>query len=110
MNLNDYCTFTRTTAIYPEAGQGTVPELMYLALGLSGEAGEVANNVKKLYRDGDNPARREKLAAELGDVFWYLVRLIDALGLDPSQVVADNAAKLASRKARGVLGGDGDRR
>ena len=110
MNLNDYTAFARTTAIYPEAGSNALAELMYLSLGLAGEAGEVANNVKKLFRDGDDPLRREKLFGELGDVFWYLVRLCDACGFDPQQVVAANAAKLASRKERGALGGDGDGR
>ena len=110
MTLDEYRDFARTTAIYPESLTGQVPELMYLSLGLAGEAGEVANNVKKLYRDGDDQARRDKLAAELGDVFWYLVRLTDALGLDPSAVVEANANKLASRKSRGVLSGDGDQR
>lgn len=110
MNLNEYRNFTRTTAIYPEAGTGAVHELMYLSLGLAGEAGEVANNVKKLYRDGDDAARREKLKTEIGDVLWYLVRLCDALALDPEDVVRANAAKLASRQDRGVLGGSGDNR
>ena len=110
MNLHEYRDFSRTTAIYPESLTGAVPEIMYLALGLAGEAGEVANHVKKLYRDGDDLVRRERLAGELGDVFWYLVRLTDALGLDPEQVMAANAAKLASRKDRGRLGGDGDTR
>jgi NTP pyrophosphatase (non-canonical NTP hydrolase) len=105
-----YRNFARTTAIYPEAGMGTVPELMYLALGLAGEAGEVANHIKKVYRDGDDAARRERLASELGDVFWYLVRLVDALGLDPEQVIQANVDKLSGRKARGTLGGSGEER
>jgi len=110
MNLNDYKNFTRTTAIYPEANTGQVPELMYLALGLAGESGEVANKVKKLYRDGDDPAKREQLQGELGDVFWYLARLCDALGLEPEDLLQANADKLSSRKQRGVIGGSGDNR
>lgn len=108
--IEKYQAFARTTAIYPEAKIGSISELTYLSLGLSGESGEVANQVKKLYRDGDDPARRAKIGAELGDVFWYLVRLCDALGLDPEQVIAENVEKLSGRKSRGTLGGSGDNR
>jgi NTP pyrophosphatase (non-canonical NTP hydrolase) len=110
MKLNEYAEFTRTTAIYPDAKTGAVPELMYLALGLAGEAGEVANKVKKLFRDGDSPQKRAQLEAELGDVFWYLARLCDALGLEPEAILAQNAQKLTSRLERGVIGGEGDHR
>ena len=110
MNLDDYRTFTRTTAVYPEAVSGAVPELMYLALGLAGEAGEVANQIKKIYRDGDGAPRREKIASELGDVFWYLIRLADSLGLNPEEILQANVEKLSGRKTRGTLGGDGEHR
>ena len=110
MTLEEYCAFTRTTAVYPEAVSGAVPELMYLALGLSGEAGEVANQIKKIYRDGDTESRREKIASELGDVFWYWVRLTDSLGFTPEQVLRANREKLSGRKERGTLGGDGEHR
>jgi NTP pyrophosphatase (non-canonical NTP hydrolase) len=110
MKLNEYAKFTRTTAIYPHARTGAVPELMYLALGLAGEAGEVANKVKKLFRDGDSPEKRAHLEGEIGDVFWYLARLCDALGLEPEVILAQNAQKLTSRLERGVIGGDGDHR
>jgi len=80
MSMKEYQAFTRTTAIYPEANTGSTNELMYLSLGLAGESGEVANKIKKLYRDGDGAEKRLKIGAELGDVFWYAVRLQDALG------------------------------
>lgn len=110
MQLNKYAEFTRTTAIYPDACTGYVSELQYLALGLAGEAGEVANKVKKLYRDGDSQEKRDELPKELGDVFWYLARLCDALDMAPEDVLSMNFTKLMSRKNRDRLGGDGDNR
>lgn len=103
MTPTDYAAFTRTTAVYPP--EHAVP---YLALGLSSEAGEVAGKVKKTIRgDAPNPAA---LIAELGDVLWYLTRLIDELGLDYETLARLNADRLKSRQARGVIRGDGDDR
>jgi len=110
MTTNDYVSFARTTAVYPDALSGNTHEIMYLALGLAGEAGEVANKTKKLYRDGDSPIRRNGIVDELGDVFWYLVRICDALCIAPETVMGANANKLAARKALGSLHGDGDSR
>jgi NTP pyrophosphatase (non-canonical NTP hydrolase) len=109
MNLKKYALFTRTTAIYPEANTGSIHELMYLSLGLSGESGELANKVKKIYRDG-NIEGLEALSKELGDVFWYLVRLCDSLNVSPEAVIMSNVVKLQDRKSRGVLSGSGDDR
>ena len=106
--LKEYKDFTRTTAIYPSAKSGSIAEIMYLSLGLSGEAGEVANHVKKLYRDTDSKDRRDKIAYELGDVFWYLIRLADALHLEVDEILRANMEKLEGRKARGTISGDGD--
>lgn len=108
--LDEYTEFTKTVAVYPEANTGKLGEVMYLSLGLAGEAGEVANNVKKLYRDGYTNGRREKIESEIGDVFWYLVRLCDALGVDPEIVIMENMEKLSGRKDRGTLGGSGENR
>jgi NTP pyrophosphatase (non-canonical NTP hydrolase) len=110
VSLRDYQEWTLSTAIYPDAGKGTLPELMYCALGLSGEAGEVANYVKKLQRDGDSAELRAAVAKELGDVMWYAARMASALGIDLQQTISDNKAKLESRKARGAIGGSGDNR
>lgn len=110
MNLDDYTKFARTTAVYPDALSGEVSEIIYLALGLSGEAGEVANKAKKLFRDGDSQFRRDHIVAELGDVFWYLVRICDALDIDPETILGASALKLSDRKDRGVIQGHGDSR
>jgi NTP pyrophosphatase (non-canonical NTP hydrolase) len=110
LNIRDYINFARTTAVYPDALEGGKLEIMYLALGLAGEAGEVANKTKKLYRDGDTQTRRSGIADELGDVFWYLVRICDALCIDPETLMSANAEKLAVRKVFGSLHGEGDSR
>ncbi len=108
MRIEDYLKLTNQTAIYPEAGTGSDLELFYLSLGLVSEAGEVAGKVKKLIRDGklDTGA----MAYELGDVFWYLVRLCEAVGYDPADVLEININKLLKRKESGTIQGSGDNR
>lgn len=110
MNLEEYQKFATTTAVYPGANTSSLSELKYLALGLAGESGEVANQVKKLYRDGYSPVKREKIFFELGDVLWYWIRLCDAFKIDPMAVIQANVDKLSARKERGTIGGDGDNR
>lgn len=108
MTLNEYQEFTSTTAVYP-VDEG----LWYTALGLAGEAGEVAGKVSKIIRDRNGiPTELDKkeIAKELGDVAWFLARLADELGYELAEIIDDNAAKLISRKERGVLGGSGDNR
>ena len=106
VSLNEYLEFTNGTAIYPEAGSGSNLELYYLSLGLVSEAGEVAGKVKKLIRDGKyDPAG---IVKELGDVFWYAVRLVDAVGYSPDDALTINMAKLSQRKENNTISGSGD--
>lgn len=106
MHLNDYLDATNQTAIYPEAGTGSDLELYYLSLGLTSEAGEVAGKVKKLIRDGT--LNIGDLAYELGDCFWYLSRLCDAIGYEPEDILTININKLLKRKKNNTLTGSGD--
>jgi len=109
MELSDYQARSRATAVYPGLGEN----LTYPALGLCGEAGEVAEKIKKAIRDDGgalSEARREALAAELGDVLWYVAQLATEAGLDLETIAEGNLDKLASRAARGVLAGSGDLR
>jgi NTP pyrophosphatase (non-canonical NTP hydrolase) len=104
----EYQAFCRTTAVYPPE-QG----LTYTALGLAGEAGEVANQVKKAVRDDGGaitPTRLAQLKGELGDVCYYVAALCSELGLSLAGVIDHNVEKLTSRRARGVLKGEGGER
>jgi NTP pyrophosphatase (non-canonical NTP hydrolase) len=107
VQLSDYQQRSRATAVYPDAGHN----LTYPALGLCGEAGECAEKVKKAIRDDGgvlSDERRVALAAELGDVLWYVAQLATEAGLDLDEIADDNLAKLLSRRDRGVLQGSGD--
>lgn len=110
IHMYGYQVATRETAVYPHSDTGDPEALSYCALGLVGEAGEVANKVKKILRDGDTAELRTAIRGELGDVLWYAARLADELGVSLTTVAADNLDKLRDRKARGVLGGSGDNR
>ncbi|WP_018110745.1 nucleoside triphosphate pyrophosphohydrolase family protein [Thermus igniterrae] len=108
MTLEAYQKEAQKTALYPEAYR-----LLYPTLGLVGEAGELANKVKKVLRDqGGNLTEevREALVAELGDVLWYVAQVATDLGVSLEEVAQKNLAKLRSRQARGQLGGSGDNR
>ncbi|CAK6694036.1 nucleoside triphosphate pyrophosphohydrolase family protein [Synechococcus sp. CCY9201] len=109
MDLRSYQQRSRATARYPDAGANPI----YPTLGLCGEAGEVADKVKKVLRDRGgvfDAAVREGLKAELGDVLWYVAQLATELDFDLEEVATANLAKLASRAARDVIGGSGDDR
>lgn len=107
-DMRDYQDMTGYTARYPSHNETMV--LAYLGLGLAGEAGEVANKVKKLIRDGTPDDFKATLVDELGDVMWYLFRLIDELGCQAVDVASRNTEKLLGRMARGTLSGSGDNR
>ena len=109
LTFHEYQVRAAETAKYPNLGRNPI----YPTLGLAGEAGEVCEKVKKVLRDHDGDFDAEAIQAiqkELGDVLWYVARLAAELGLDMETIAADNLAKLASRKSRGVLGGSGDER
>ena len=108
-DFNTYQTRAWETAVYPNRGGN----LAYTVLGLNGEAGEVAEKVKKILRDHDgvvDDAARHALAKELGDVLWYVAAVCSELGLSLADVAADNLAKLSDRRDRGALHGSGDNR
>jgi len=108
MDLSEYQRRSRRTAEYPREAW-----LAYPALGLAGEAGEVAEHAKKAIRDDGGSVGEERKAAmskELGDVLWYVAQLATELGLDLNEVAEQNLEKLFSRQRRGVLSGDGDDR
>ena len=109
MKLNEYQDKCKKTAVYPAKGMN----YSYPALGLVGEAGEVAEKIKKVIRDQDGVLTEEnktEIGKELGDVLWYIAIMADEMGLTLEEVAEGNLKKLWSRKERGVLGGSGDNR
>ncbi len=81
MLLSDYQSRSRATAVYPQSGDN----ILYPTLGLCGEAGEVAEKIKKMVRDDGgilSDERRAALSKELGDVLWYVAQIATEADLD----------------------------
>ena len=104
-DLDMYQKVAKTTAIYPRE-----QAIIYPSLGLTGEAGEVANKVKKIIRDGTNQNIIQEISNEIGDVLWYVALLADDIGCKLSDIANDNLIKLENRKKKGTLHGSGDGR
>ena len=82
-------------------------------LGLTGEAGETADKIKKILRDKDgvvSPEDRELIVKELGDTLWYIALIARYLKVPLSDVASGNIRKLESRWQRDKLHGEGDER
>jgi NTP pyrophosphatase (non-canonical NTP hydrolase) len=85
--------------------------MTYSTLGLAGEAGELANKVKKILRgDANRDELIEGIKGEMGDVLWYLSALSDDLGVELGDIAEQNLEKLRSRYERGKILGGGDNR
>lgn len=118
-SFDEYQSLTHKTAAFdPDVA------LPYLTLGLIGEAGEVSEKIKKLFRkyglkpfdiasglsDEEIAVFRAALKLELGDVLWYLAQLSSLFGFTLSDIATSNLVKLFDRKARDVVLGEGDNR
>ena len=104
MSLNRYQERAAEFAGYPDEHK-----IVYPTLGLVGEAGEIANKVKKVIR-GDGALDKNSIALELGDCLWYIADLAKNLGYSLEDIAHLNLNKLSDRKARNALKGDGDYR
>jgi NTP pyrophosphatase (non-canonical NTP hydrolase) len=125
LTFDEYQAGATRTAIYNRDAR-----VLYPALGLPGEVGEVlekatnllmmavhsgklANQVKKIIRDDncecDTP-RKHDIGKEIGGVLWYCAAVASDLGLSLSDIARENLDVLASRQERGTLKGDGDNR
>ena len=107
-DLDMYQQVAKTTAIYPRE-----QAIIYPTLGLTGEAGEVANKVKKIIRDGSNKnddRMVSEIKSEIGDCLWYIAVLADDIGCKLSDIANANLIKLANRKEKGTIHGSGDNR
>ncbi len=110
MTLDEYQKKALTTVI---SSDNEFRDLLHWVLGINGEAGEIAEKVKKIIRDKDGKVSKqdkEEMAKEVGDVLWYLAVFSHHLGVPFETIAQQNLDKLQSRKARGVLGGTGDNR
>ena len=108
MTLNEYQQKALETAVYPQEYK-----VVYPALGLTGEAGECSDKVKKVIRDNNGKFTVEKkveIAKEIGDVLWYCATLANDIGFDLETIGQMNYDKLHSRQERGMLHGSGDNR
>lgn len=109
MDFKDYQKKSRKTALYPDVGSNFI----YPTLGLTGEAGEVSDKIKKVLRDDGGEVsseKREEIKKELGDVLWYVSQVATELNLELDNIAELNIKKLYSRLDRGKLGGSGDDR
>ena len=109
ITATDYQARACETAIFP---MHRATE--YLTLGLTGEAGEIANKVKKFIRDGATKdeylAKRIEIGYEIGDVLWYCAVLAEELEMNLGHIMEKNLEKLADRHKRGKISGSGDNR
>ena len=108
MTLNEYQQKALETAVYPQEYK-----VIYPALGLTGEAGECSDKVKKVIRDNNGVFTDEKkieIAKEIGDVLWFCATLANDIGFDLETIGQMNYDKLHSRQERGMLHGSGDNR
>ncbi len=109
MDFRNYQLEARLTAQYPDVGHNPI----YPTLGLAGEAGEVAEKVKKVLRDKGGMLESRtgnEIKLELGDVLWYVSQLATELEISLDDIAKANLDKLASRAQRGKISGSGDER
>ncbi len=109
MTFREYQIKAKETARFPDQENSFI----YAALALTGESGEVAEKIKKIWRDKEKQISiedREELKKELGDVLWYLSQLAEELGIDFDDVAQTNLAKTHSRLGRDIIHGSGDNR
>lgn len=110
--FSEYQKEAEKSALYKNVASIKDP-LFYLTLGLVGETGEVAERIKKLYRDRGGKVDEEwinLMKKELGDVLWYLSQLSSELNIEFDEVAETNIKKLATRKENNTLHGNGDNR
>lgn len=108
MTLDEYQSHALETAIYPKQYK-----VIYPALGITGEAGECSDKVKKVIRDNSGEFtddRKREIAKEIGDVLWYCAALAHDIGYTLNEVGKMNVEKLNSRKERNKINGNGDNR
>ena len=108
MEFNKYQEEALKNKVY-----GYGDSIIYPALGLGNEAGEVQGKIKKVLRDSNgnfDEENKKKIADECGDVLWYLAALASDLGYTLEEIAQMNMEKLLGRRERGTIQGSGDNR
>jgi len=109
LTFSEYQEKAKETALYPNVGSNPY----YPTLGLTGEAGEISNKVKKIMRDKDgliDDETRDDIKKELGDVLWYVAAVASEFGLNMGDIAEKNYDKLKKRLEEGKIKGNGDNR
>jgi len=109
LTFSEYQEKAKETALYPNVGNNPY----YPTLGLTGEAGEISNKVKKIMRDKDgsiDDETRDDIKKELGDVLWYVAAVASEFGLNMGDIASKNYDKLKKRQEEGKIKGNGDNR
>lgn len=109
LTFSEYQEKAKETALYPNVGNNPY----YPTLGLTGEAGEISNKVKKIMRDKDgaiDDETRDDIKKELGDVLWYVAAVASEFGLNMGEIASKNYEKLKKRQEEGKIKGNGDNR
>lgn len=126
LTLNEYQDKAMSTCM-PESDN-----LFYMLANLVGEVGEFASKAGKHMRKGKlhitttlrdeegkilhtqvwnvSDEERHLMLSEIGDILWQTAGLAKVMGVTLEEVAEENLAKLASRKQRNVIAGDGDER
>ncbi len=115
MTFKEYQSLAERTDVYYDGESIGVldPSFISKILGLTGEAGEVAEKFKKIVRDKNGEISKEdrkEILKELGDVLWYITLISKYLGYDLEAVGKMNIEKLADRHKRNVIQASGDNR
>ena len=109
MDFKEYQKKAWETAIYPNKGKN----IIYPALGIGGESGEILEKIKKILRDENykvTEEKKEEIKKEIGDLLWYIAALSTELNINFEEIAEKNIEKLSSRKERNQLHGSGDNR
>lgn len=110
MTLDEYQKQALVTAVFND---DEFKDLAHWVFGITGEAGEIAEKIKKIVRDKNgviSTQDNQEIAKEIGDVMWYLAVLAKHLGYSFDEIGTMNIAKLRSRQSRNKIHGKGDNR